>query len=162
MPTPPRPRDLFTGLGSTIDASRRVIASLGLRTYRSFLVVERFSGDERGDGELAERTFVEIDPPPAIDFLSASRIAASGGAYESGAVQASKITRTLTREQILGLTESGDPRDRRERFAWGIVQRGGVLVKLYRPVGEPILEPLGWRVALNPTNRRFEATELDV
>jgi hypothetical protein len=159
MATPP-PRDLFTNLTPTIDAARSVIASLGLRTYRCFLIVERFA-EQRGVGGEPERTLVEIVPAPAIRFLSASRVAMSGGAFESGAVEATKITRTLSDAQLLGQTESGDERDRKERFSWGLVPRGQQLVHLYKPASVPVLEPLGWKLMLNPVNRSFQATLLD-
>lgn len=157
MPLPhDGPQDVFTNLTGTMDAARQVIADVGLRLYRVFFVIERWSGARIEEGTLQATRYEEILPPPDVRHLLASRIASSGGVYEDGAVLLSKITRSLTREQLLGLTESGDQRPRNERFSYGLLPRGQALVELFKPTGRPTLEPLAWSIALNPTNRRIQ------
>jgi len=155
MPLPPTPTDLFTSLTPTMDNARGVVARLGLRMHRVYLVVEKFE-DKRGKGE-AEVSFTEILPPPRVDIFSAARIAYSAGAYLPGTISISKISRTFRREQLLGLTESGDARDAREKFTIGLVARGQTLMLLYKPASDPVLEALAWKMTLSPVNRRLEA-----
>lgn len=159
MPRPfEQPQDVFSNLTSTMDAARQVIADVGLRTYRAFFVVERWSSEARdaGEGEPEEVTFEEILPPPDVVFFSAARIASSGGAYRDGAVELRKLSRSLRREQLLGHTEDGHRRPRTERFSYALIALGQVSAELFNPVGEPILEPLAWRITLNPVSRRIE------
>ena len=159
MPLPmDPPNDIFTSLTPTMDRSRSVIAGLGLRLYRVYFVVETFE-TERGEGE-ATISFEELVPSPRVDFLSAARVANSGGAYLDGAVALTKISRTMRREQLLGLTESGDPRDKRERFTIGLVCRGQAHIDLYKPASQPVLEALAWKMVVNPVNRRMDAPGL--
>lgn len=159
---PDRPSDVFSNLTETMDAARQVISDVGLRTYRVFFVVERWAeGTSAGDGEPLEVTFTEIVPAPEVSFFSAARVASSGGAYREGAVELRKVTRSLRREALLGHTIYGDRRPKHERFSYGLLARGQLFAELYNPAGEPILEPLAWRIALNPISRRIEAPVLD-
>ena len=160
MPLPDPPRDVFTSLTGTMDRAREAIASVGLRMYRVYFLVERWAG-QAGEGEPVARTFTEIAPAPKVRFLSAARIAASGGVYREGAVELTKITRSLRREQLLGQTEQGDRRARNERFSFALVPRGQIHAELYNPVGEPVLRPLEWTLVLNPITRRLPAPDID-
>jgi len=175
------PNDVFSNLTPTMDAARGAIARVGLRLYRAFLVIETFSGDEVGEGDV-ERAFEEILPTPRVRHLSAARIASSGGAYRDGALELSKITRRMTLQKLLGQREQsdlvvpgflddpmggatggqvqpgvgavGDSLPQNQRLFYGLLPRGQPLLELYKLVGQPVLFPLHWSLTVNPVNRR--------
>jgi len=151
---PPTPTDVFTRLTNTLDAARTIVDRIGLRTYRSFLYREFYTGPRRKEGPITGVDWEEITPPPKIGFVSERRIASSGGQYHDGAVEASKISRTRRREELIGKTLYGQDTDDTEEFFWALVPKGQMWAELYNPASDAVLEPLFWRVVLNPANRQ--------
>jgi hypothetical protein len=158
---PPKPTDLFTRLTPVLDAARGVIQGLGLRPYRVYLLTERWTGPGPKEGILEELVWDEVLPSPEVIHLSAARIASSGGQYQAGAVELRKISRERRREELLGRTRFGHALARHLSFYVAAVPKGQLFAELYNPASDPVLEPLAWRLVLNPVNRRIPAPHLD-
>jgi hypothetical protein len=145
---PPLPTDTFSRLTKTMDRARRTFAKVGLRPYRVYLVAETFAVEAgRGPGEL---TWDELDPSPQVFPLSMAYIASSGGRLMEGAVRLEDVSRERRLEELSLRTIFGDDLPKNMRGYYALVPKGQLLARFYKVAGEPILEPLGWRVTLNP------------
>lgn len=78
-----------------------------------------------------------------------------GGHTEVGGVMVAKITRGLSREQLIGQSSDGSDIGERFEFAWALQPLGSPHARGYTPTGEPVLFPTEWRIALGPTGDRW-------
>ncbi len=157
-PDPPvvqEPQDLFTQeVAPVLDEARGIIAELGLRPHRVFLVIDKYEGPGHKQGNLVERELTELTPAPVVAAFSAAQVATSGGAIQMGDVALREISRTYTSEQLRGRTLAGDDLPRHWDFFIAIQGYGEIHAKFYNVAGEPILEPTAWRMIARPRNKR--------
>lgn len=87
-------------LGAVVDDARALVAELGLRPYRVFSVLVRWTGGQRGRGtqELVSRT--EVVPPPEVDLRPLRRPARDAGQPERGEVTLRKVSPQYTEEEV--------------------------------------------------------------
>jgi len=155
-PPPCEPQDVFSQeVSSALDEGRREIAAVGLRPWRTFLVIDKYSGTRHKEGDLVERELTELDPQPVVRSLSAAEIAASGGVMRSGDVAVSQISRVnYTIEQLRGRTIAGDDLPRSWDFFYAIQSYGQQHAEFYNLASTPVLGPTAWRLTLRPRNDR--------
>jgi hypothetical protein len=90
-------------LSRTVDRVRQIPVNLGLRPYRVFLVWERATGDERGEGKQVVMRRFELLPVPKVESLDALSLSlTAGGVVPLGSVRVSRITASLTKDILNG------------------------------------------------------------
>ena len=88
-----------------IDRARQVAVRVGLHSRRVFLVWEKWTGFERGEGRELEVLRLEILPTPKIIGLDAVALNPfSAGILPVGSIRVEKISATYTEDQLRGLT----------------------------------------------------------
>jgi hypothetical protein len=154
-----QPDDLFTTeVAPVLDEARGIIEELGLRPYRVFLVIDRYTGPERKQGALEERKLTEIKPAPVVRFASTAKIAMSGGLLQEGSATLEEISRTFTKEQLRGKTIAGDDLPKELDFWIAVIARGERHAERYQPASDPVLEPTSWSMSIRPGGRREPLT----
>jgi hypothetical protein len=155
-PLPREPQDTFSQeVSSALDEGRREIAAVGLRPWRTFLVIDKYDGTRHKQGNLIERELTELDPQPVVRTLSAAEIASSGGVLRSGDVAISQISRVnYTMEQLRGRTLAGDELPDSWDFFYAIQSYGQIHAEFYNLASTPVLGPTAWRLTLRPRNKR--------
>ncbi len=152
------PNDALFEVSKSLDEVRNILTEIGLRPYRVFWCVETFDGARRGEGNLLSTVFTALSPRPRVQPFSPARVASSGGLIQEGSVLLRGISRSgYTREQILGRLANGNDRPRNESFFYALHPVGQLLAELYVPATDPVLDPFGWSLRLNPVNRRITA-----
>lgn len=157
-----QPETLVDVLSSVQDTVRGVLAEIGIRPYRVFLVTETWTGARIGEGTVS-RTIVEMKPAPQVRGSGSFAIEAAGQRL-AGALTLDKISRrAYTREQLKGLTELPAARRRpvTQSFRIGVMPRGQQFLELYVP-GEPTHAKYGWRLTLEPTAVRIPHTPVPI
>jgi len=97
-------RSLANRLGSRIDRVRQIATRLGIRPYRVFLVWDKYSGDERGEGVDREAVRREILPTPRVVGLDSISITPfTGGMMQDGSITLELVSVSYTLEQLTGL-----------------------------------------------------------
>jgi len=149
------PDDLFTNeVAPVLDEARGIIAGLGLRPYRVFLVIDHYAGPRRKEGGLVRRELTELTPPPVVAFASTAKIAMSGGLLQEGSATLREISRRYTKEQLRGRTMAGDDLPPTQNFWIAVIARGQTFSEGYISASEPVLEPTSWTMSIRPTNQR--------
>lgn len=94
---------LANRLGSRVDRIRQIATDMGLRPYRVFLVWDKYTGDERGEGQDREVVRREILPTPRVTGLDGVAIAAfTGGMLQDGSVSLELVSVTYNLEELMG------------------------------------------------------------
>jgi hypothetical protein len=157
-PFPSLPReaqDVFRReVSPALDDGRRAIDAVGLRPWRVYLVIDKYSGTRHKEGELVERELTQMDPNPEIRSLSATELAASGGVLRSGDVSVSQISRDYTMEQLRGRTLAGDDLPGSWDFYYAIQYDEQIHAEFYNLASTPLLNSTAWRLTLRPRNKR--------
>lgn len=99
---------LAESMGDLVDDVRQMYTDFGLRPYRLFSIVVRWSGGQRGRGEptvVSEREFL---PTPLIKWGGRGSgdhggAATPGGVEERGTVQVTELSPRYTEDEIRGL-----------------------------------------------------------
>jgi hypothetical protein len=155
-------KTLAQQLSPIVDSIRQIATDFGLRPYRVFLVHVEWTGPTRGIGVANEISRREILPTPVVaDMSSTSRILHAVGMVEEGSIKLSKVTASLTEDDLLGRTPDlkaadGTRRDRRNiEFFYEVVQQRPVGVepavrRRYVPDTAADLRPgmPGWTISL--------------
>lgn len=130
-PVPPHlvGKTLAQDLVPIVDDIRQIATDFGVRPYRVFMVHIQWTGPARGIGEPQEISRREILPTPVVADMSATaRTLAAVGMVEEGSIRLSKISASLTEDDLLGRTPDlamfdGTRRDRRNvEFFYEVVQ----------------------------------------
>lgn len=101
----PRPSaSLVEVFGPTVDLLRQLYTDFGLRPYRIFSVVVRWSGLEPGRGTPRVISELELLPTPRlIDTSGVQGVVRSGGLVERGSVRLDQISPRYTEDQVRAL-----------------------------------------------------------
>jgi hypothetical protein len=101
----PRPQQsLVEELGGTVDELRQLKTDFGLRPYRVFSVIERWSGGESGRGEVVVESEVELLPTPkVVDIKPVRGVATPAGLDEKGGIRLKEISPRYTEDDIRAL-----------------------------------------------------------
>ena len=134
------------------NQSRSTIADVGLRPYRVFLAIGKYTGPRRKQGPLIELELTELLPRPVVEFVSSSKLALAGGLSQEGTVILRQISRTYTEEQLRGKTLAGDNFPVTWEFSYALQPVGQIHAEFYNPASKPLLLPTAWEMVLRPTN----------
>ena len=96
-------RSLAADLGEVVDEARQTLTDLGMRPYRVFSVVERWSGGAIGRGQPKVIQSTELVPPPFVDFMPLARRYGSAGSVERGDIILRKISPRYTEDELFAL-----------------------------------------------------------
>jgi hypothetical protein len=102
-PNPAPGRSVAEDMGEVVDELRQLHTDLGMRPYRVFSVVLRWSGGEPGRGTaevVSEREFL---PTPLADLRPLTRVVTSGGVVERGGSRLSELSPRYTEDDIKAL-----------------------------------------------------------
>lgn len=106
---------LVDDLARTVDQMRQLAVDSGLRPYRVFSVVLRWTGGETGRGEAVVESETELVPRPlVVDMGNVRREARRAGREEAGSVMLKEISPRYTEDEVNGLFHVARqlPRDR--------------------------------------------------
>lgn len=150
-----QPSDIFsTEIFAALDGARQEIADIGLRPYRTFLIIDKYDGERRKDGDLIERQVDEILPPPEVRFFSTAKVAFSAGQLQDGDAMLTQISRSLTKEHLRGRNLAGGPFPKHWHFRIALRELGAIHAEFYQPSSAPQLEPTFWSMNIRPENKR--------
>ena len=128
---------------------------MGLRPWRTFLVIDKYDGTRHKQGDLIERELTELDPQPVVRSLSAAEVASSGGLLRAGDVAVTQISRVnYTNEQLRGRTIAGDDLPKSWDFFYAVQSYGQIHAEFYNLASSPVLGATAWRVTVRPRNKR--------
>jgi hypothetical protein len=114
-------RSLGQRLVPVADRLRALLTDFGLRPYTVSIVRTRWTGGRRGVGEEVVVEEIRLRPTPAIaDMTGVSAIASPAGLAEQGEILLSKISGTMTEEQLRGISSDGTAIDADEQFFYEI------------------------------------------
>lgn len=102
-PSPSPSRSFAESLGDIVDAGRQLLTDFGLRPYRMFSIVERWSGGEEGRGILSTVSQLEFLPTPRIDLTTIRTKLDAGGTNEDGFHTVREISPRYTEDDIRSL-----------------------------------------------------------
>ena len=94
---------LVESLGPTVDGLRQIFTDVGMRPYRVFSVVVRFSGGEPGRGREEVASETELLPTPKLDVRPVTTVILSGGRVERGGARLSEVSPRYTEDDIRAL-----------------------------------------------------------
>jgi hypothetical protein len=96
-------RSLAADLGDVVDEARQTLTDLGMRPYRVFSVVERWSSGVVGRGTAKVISEVELVPPPFVDFNPLKRKYGGAGSVERGEILLRKVSPRYTEDELFAL-----------------------------------------------------------
>lgn len=99
-PNPAPERSLVESLGAVADDLRQLYTDVGLRPYRMFSIIYRWSGGEIGRGEPTVISQEEFLPTPNISLLGVRGSPREAGIVERGDVRVTQISPRYTEDQI--------------------------------------------------------------
>lgn len=124
------PRTLVVALTPVVDSIRQLYTTMGLRTYRVFLVHQVWSGERRGAGVANVISRREILPTPRIlDMSATSEVLHATGLSEEGGLSIDQISVKYSEDDLLGRTmDIQDPTLQRTglanvEFYWEVVEQ---------------------------------------
>lgn len=91
---------LVEQLGKTVDDLRQLYTDFGLRPYRVFSVVTRWSGGAPGRGDEALVSETELLPTPVVKVDGLRGELTSGGLTERGTTRLSELSPRYTEDEI--------------------------------------------------------------
>lgn len=97
---------LVESLGDVVDDARQIVTDLGLRPYRVFSVVVRWSGGEVGKGDPCVESEVELLPTPKVVFFGEVGVGGlttkmtEGGLSERGDAKMMEISPRYTEDDV--------------------------------------------------------------
>jgi hypothetical protein len=94
-------------LGAVADDLRQLFTDFGLRPYRVFSVLQRWSGGRVGAGTLAVVRELELLPTPLVDLGPVKRKHTEGGGTEDGQFTLRQLSPRLTEDQVQSLVAPG-------------------------------------------------------
>lgn len=99
---------LVESLGKTVDDLRQIATDLGLRPYRVFSVLVRWTGGGVGRGEAVVVREQEFLPTPKlVDMAPVRGEVRTGGLVERGTVRLRQISPRYTEDEVRTLTHVG-------------------------------------------------------
>lgn len=139
----------------TVDELRQLAVEAGMRPYRTFSVVVRWSGGERGRGRPEVVSETEIVPSPVVDLGGTGREITSGGGTTRGEARLSKISPRYTEDDLRALFHRQPLPNDHEGFLEifvdsrdGQTQRRRFVLK-----GTPQRKPFEWVAKLRPQDQ---------
>ena len=97
-------RSLVEGLGDVADDLRQIYTDLGLRPYRVFSVIVRWTGGESGRGDAVLAGETELLPTPlVVDMKPLRGESTPAGFNERGAIELRQISPRYTEDDIRAL-----------------------------------------------------------
>lgn len=102
-PHPSPERSFAETMGEIVDEARQLQTELGLRPYRVFSVLVRWSGGSPGRGEPCVVMEREILPTPLLRLDGARGSMRSGGVAERGNVRLAEISTRYTEDELRAL-----------------------------------------------------------
>lgn len=93
-------RSLVEQLGSVADDLRQLNTDFGLRPYRMFSVLYRWTGGEIGRGEPEVASTEEFLPTPNVVMGGVRKEPREGGTVERGDVRVTQLSPRYTEDQI--------------------------------------------------------------
>ncbi len=96
-------RSLVEDLGETADEMRQLYTDFGMRPYRVFSIVVKWTGGDVGRGEQQVISETEFLPTPLVDMSRLNAALKSGGRVENGNVRLRELSPRYTEEQITEL-----------------------------------------------------------
>ncbi len=100
----PRPgASLVEGLADVVDDARQLLTDFGLRPYRVFSMVVRWSGGAPGVGNPVVVSEKELLPTPKIGLETLENRMTSGGTSERGIVRMTGVSSRYTEDDIHAL-----------------------------------------------------------
>lgn len=151
-----QPTDPFSNeVSEALDEARGVLAEVGLRPYRVFIVTDKWTGPGHREGVLEDRELEELTPTPKRRPVSLAIAALLGGASQEGDLILEKISRVKYTEKKLRLrTEDGDEFPRHWDTYYAIQPIGQAHAEFYNVASLPNLSPTSWSVRLTARNDR--------
>lgn len=111
------PGGVVESLGGTVDQLRQLAVDMGMRPYRVFSVIVRWTGGEVGRGDAVVESEREFLPRPVVkDMTSVRGVAHAAGRNERGSVELSEVSPRYTEDDIRGLCHCGKLSQDREGF----------------------------------------------
>lgn len=103
--TPDEAKKSFANrFSSKADRLRQLATKFGVRPYRVFLTLTRWTGEERGEGEEKIVARRELLPTPRVQSLDAiSFNAFRGGTLPVGSLRVDRISASFTSDELAGL-----------------------------------------------------------
>lgn len=97
----PQPEDsLANCLGAVADDLRQLYTAFGLRPYRLFSIVTRWTGGEHGRGDEVLVSEVELLPTPRVSLSGLRGSLSDGGLRERGTLRVDQISPRYTEDDI--------------------------------------------------------------
>jgi len=100
-PNPNPGRSIVAGFAGVVDGLRQLETNAGLRPYRVFAVVVKWSGGEVGRGDPTVESEVELLPTPLVRLKGIRFENKPGGKTDRGYVEVSEVSTRYTEEQLL-------------------------------------------------------------
>ncbi len=116
-PNPAPDCSLAASMQSIVDDARQLNTDFGIRPYRVFSVVVRWSGGERGRGDASVESEIEFLPTPKLkDYDSLAGDLRSGGEVERGQIKLTEISANYTEADLFTLFHVKPLTDDREGY----------------------------------------------
>lgn len=94
---------LVDSFGELVDDLRQIAVDFGLKPYRLFSIVTRWTGGEKGRGEELVVSEQELLPTPEVDVAGLRGEMKSAGLNENGTLGVSEISPRYTEDDIYNL-----------------------------------------------------------
>ena len=146
-----------------VDEVRQLATDFGIRPYQVFLVYRSWESGTIGDG-LYHDLETEIVPRPRLSgWQGNERKTRSGGVLGVGDARCVAISRTFTKEQLVGVdsfpftvtTGEGESEVTTEyqEFFWRVYDETNGKSYRFRPQNEPRWRASAWEVTLKPEGK---------
>jgi len=151
----PRPgKSLVEEFGSIVDDLRQLNTDFGLRPYRVFSIIVRWTGGASGRGDAVVESEVEFLPTPRVmDLTGMASVATPGGVLQRGDATLREVSPRYTEDEIRAMTHRIPlPLDRDGFIEVRIDQRDGSTVRRrFVVIAVPYRSADGfqWRVTLS-------------
>lgn len=151
---------LANRFGRTADRIRQFATKFGVRPYRVFLVWDRSTGEERGEGIEVEYRRIEILPTPKVESLDAVALSPHyAGVLPVGSIRVTRISSAFTGDILSGkaipsgqaapgvpfaISERGEHIQEPTAFYYELIEDGR---------GDPMPSRSKYRLAATPSRR---------
>lgn len=152
-PHPNPSQSLAHQLGPVVDSLRQLYTDFGLRPYRVFSIVVRWTGGASGRGDAVLESEQELLPTPELASLSVRSEAASSGRKQSGTATLRGVSPRYTEDEVRTMFHRYPlPLDRDGFIEMRVDDRDGLTARrrfVVREVPERDAEAFDWRVMLH-------------